>query len=343
MWDLAVREDDYDAVDTMLARYSDAPLSYRVVPAYARHDSTAMTRVFDEARNLDARQSQIAARYVAIHLEDFAAAERLARLDLQSRRNAVIRLGAQSFLAWLGVARGRWSEARAAFVVAERMEGGHVVRIERALADSLPFTMVPSDELRSIRSSIDNWHPDTVPAPPSSPPLAIALRAHLRLYLLGLLSVKLGDDATAQTYAQQLERLEAPPSARPTVAGLAATIRAASAVRGQQPVEALRFVEAADARVPLELVQAKVFANTREFTHEHARFLRADALIALGRDAEARRWLETSFQGSPLELVYLVQAKLRLASVLERQGDTAQAAEYRRSARSLLRNSDTTR
>ena len=41
MWDLAVREDDYQAVDGMLRRFSGAPLSYRVVPAYARGDSAA--------------------------------------------------------------------------------------------------------------------------------------------------------------------------------------------------------------------------------------------------------------------------------------------------------------
>ncbi|MEO5568438.1 MAG: hypothetical protein ABIR92_08100, partial [Gemmatimonadaceae bacterium] len=134
MWDLAVREDDYKAVDSMLARYAAAPLSYRIVPAYARRDSASIARLRNEARALDARQSQIAARYVATFLENMPAAEELARLDLQPRRNAAIRLGAQTFLAWLEVARGSWSRAKLAFAEAERMDGGGVTRQERALA-----------------------------------------------------------------------------------------------------------------------------------------------------------------------------------------------------------------
>src|SRR5919106_64859 len=130
MWDLAVREDDYGAVDAMLRRFSGAPLSYSVLPAYARHDSATMIRLREEARVLDARQSQIAGRYVATYLEDFDAAEELARLDLASRRNPAIRLGAQTFLAWLEIARGRWSAAKDAFAEAEMMEGGTGVRVE---------------------------------------------------------------------------------------------------------------------------------------------------------------------------------------------------------------------
>ena len=343
MWDLAVREDDYEAVDTMLARYSDAPLSYRIVPVYARRDTAAMSRVFEEARQLDARQSQIAGRYVAIHLDDFAAAERLARLDLQPRRNAAMRLGAQSFLAWLEVARGRWRDARAAFAAAERMEGGHTVRVERALAATLPFTVVPQDELRAIRTGVAAWNPRVDPglslAPPP-PPLMIALRPHLRLYLLGLLSAKLGDLDGATAYAVQLEALDAPPATRRTIDGLVATIRADVALRRNRPSDALELLQTADGHVPFELVQLKAFAATREFTQEHARFLRAEALQRLGRDAEARQWLETSFQGSPLELVYLAPVKLRLAEVLRRQGDTVQAAAHQRSGELLWRDAD---
>src|SRR5437870_2441197 len=139
MWDLAVREEDYKAVDAMLQRFSGAPLSMRLVPVWARHDTSGIRAITEEARNLDARQSQIAARYVATFLQDLPAAESLARLDLQPRRNASIRLGAQSFLAWLGLVRGRWSSADSEFSAAERMEGGASVRVERAIAATLPF------------------------------------------------------------------------------------------------------------------------------------------------------------------------------------------------------------
>jgi tetratricopeptide (TPR) repeat protein len=331
MWDLAVREDDYAAVDTMLQRFSGAPLSFRIVPAYARHDSALMVRLHEEARVLDARQSQIAGRYVATYLEDFAAAEELARLDLAARRNAGIRLGAQTFLAWLEVARGRWSRAKVAFADAEAMEvpGRAGVRVERALAATLPFLEVPREELQQLRANIDEWNPASEPAA-STPTLASALRPQLRLYVSGLLSSRLRDFDRATLRARELEQLPASAAARSVVTALVATVRADVALERGRPDEALQLLRAANGKVPLELVVVRPFVNVREFTQEHARYLRAEALLAIGRDEEARRWLETSFQGSPLEMVYLPPVHLRLAGIHQRRGDRTLASDHLR-------------
>lgn len=346
MWDLAVREEDYEAVDAMLARYprAPAPLSYRTVPVYARRDTAAMQRLREEARNLDARQSQIAARYVATFLEDFDAAEELARLDLQARRNAGIRLDAQRFLAWLEVARGRWSAAAAAFDAAARMEGGHVVRTDRAIAATLPFLEVPAAELRAIGRDMESWQPAAEDAPAGAPgahgALAPALRPHLRLYLLGLVSARLGEEDRALRHAAELERLPAPEPARAVVASLAATIRGDVALRAGRASQALRLLGRANGEVPLELVFVRPFVNVREYTQEHARFLRAEALLAAGRQDEARRWLETSFQGSPSEMVYLAPVHERLARIHDERGDSSRAAKHYRSFTKLWSECD---
>ena len=301
MWDLAVREDDYAAVDSMLSRFRGAPLSYRIPPAHARRDSAEIRRLHDEARELDARQSQIAARFVATYLGDLATAESLARLDLQPRRNAAIRLGAQSFLAWLEVARGNWSGARAAFAEAERMEGGEPVLHERALAATLPFVKVPAADVAAIRAEVERR-----PAPPSDTGtlLLTALEPQLRLYLLGLLSARLGEHDAAHARAREMEALPVAAEARQVVRAMAATVRADVALRQNQASRALTLLEAADGQVPLELVVVRPFVNARQYSQEHARYLRAQALSALGRADEARRWRLTSFQGSPLEMVY---------------------------------------
>jgi tetratricopeptide (TPR) repeat protein len=339
MWDLAVREDDYQAVDGMLQRFAGAPLSMRAVPAYARHDTLSIARLREELRNLDARQSQIAARYVATFLEDFPAAEELARLDLQPRRNASIRLGAQIFLAWLEVARGRWGSANRAFVDAEGMPGGSEARIERALAATLPFLDVPRADLETIRREIDSWNPASETASGGSA-FASALRPHLRLYLLGLLSSRLRDDESASRYAHQLEMLAAPEQARNVVVGLVATVRADMALRNGRTQEALQMLAVANGEVPLELVYLRPFVNSRPYTQEHARYLRTEALLALGRDEEAQRWLETGFLGSPAEFAYLAPTHLRLARVAEKRGDRRVAAEHLRSFTKLWRESD---
>ncbi|HET9455080.1 MAG TPA: hypothetical protein VFO66_12410 [Gemmatimonadaceae bacterium] len=302
MWDLAVREDDYPAVDSMLSRFQGAPLSYRIPPAHARGDSAAIARLHAEARQLDARQSQIAARFVATYLGDLATAESLARLDLQPRRNASIRLGAQTFLAWLELARGNWGGAKTAFGAAERMEGGQSVLLERALAATLPFVKVPTNDVGAIRAELERW----TPAPVAGGTLLTSLEPHLRLYLIGLLSARLGAHDAAESRARELDALAVPPQGSKVVRALAATVRADVAMKQGQPGRALTLLEAADGQVPLELVVVRPFVNARQYSQEHARYLRAEALRALGRADEARRWQATSFQGSPLELVYRV-------------------------------------
>src|SRR5688500_18804104 len=124
MWDLAVREEDFKAAEAMVQRYAKAPLSFRILPAFAQHDTAAFDRLREEVRTLPARQAQIAGRYVATYLENLAVGEELARFDLAPDRAAPSRLSAQTFLAWLAIARGRWSSASAAFDSAARMDGG---------------------------------------------------------------------------------------------------------------------------------------------------------------------------------------------------------------------------
>ena len=338
MWDLAVREDDYEAVDAMLSRYAKAPLSMRLLPVFARGDSAARARFLDEATNSDSRQSQISARYVATFLENFAAAESLARLDLAERRRPPIRLGAQLFLAWLELARGRWSAANAAFEAAKRMEGASGVELERAMAATMPFLQVPTADLGHVRTEVERFDPNAGSAAPGG--LAGSLRPHLRLYLLSLLSSRMGDAQNAARYAAELEALAPPPEGVAVVRALVQTARADVALRAGKAGEALTLLEGVQGEVPLELVYLKVFATVREFGQEHARHLRAEALMQLRRYDEALRWYQTSFQGSPAELVYVAPIHLREAQIFEARGEREKAATHYRQFLALWANPD---
>jgi tetratricopeptide (TPR) repeat protein len=339
MWDLAVREEDYDAVDAMLGRFAKAPLSMRLLPAFARGDSAARARFTEEARVSDSRQSQIAARYVATFRGDLTAAETLAHLDLAERRRPPIRLGAQLFLAWLELARGRWSTGNAAFEAATRMEGAISVEFERAIAATLPFIDVPRADLDTIRSEIERSTPGSIPTEATGG-LGSRLRPYLRLYLLSLLSSRLGDTTAAARFAADLEALPAPPEAAAVTRGLAQTARADAALRKGRATEALRLLDRVQGEVPLELVYLKPFVTVREYGQEHARYIRAEALLALRRYDEALRWFETSFQGSPAELVYLAPSHLRRAQIFESRGEREKAAAHYRAFLSLWREAD---
>src|ERR1043166_6001321 len=227
MWDLAVREEDFGAADSMLQRYHGvAPLSMRLLTAQARADSVTRHRLFEEAREADNRQPQIAARFVATYREDLDAAEQLDRLGLAPQRRPIFRVGAQQLLAWLEVARGRWSAAKAAFADAEGMEGAAPpVIVSRAVAATLPFLKVPRADLTGSRADVERGNPATGEGGTAAG-LSQVLTPYLRQYLLGLLSSALGDPAGVARAAAELERLPTPPAASDVPRALASAVRA---------------------------------------------------------------------------------------------------------------------
>ncbi len=341
MWDLAVREEDYQGAEAMLRRMKTRPppLSMQILLTYARGDSAARSSIFEEARTFDSRQSQIAARYVALFLEDFAAAESLARLDLAPRRRAAIRAGAQLTLAWLEIARGRWSAADVAFTTAERMDEAPPVFVQRAVAATLPFLAVPRAALESIRAEVTRWNVEPALPEPNAG-LVARLQPQLRLYLLGLLTSRLGNRDGALRYADELERTGGPAEARAVVRALAATVRADVALESGQTEEAAKALEAVTAEVPLELVSVPLFATIREFTQEHSRHLRIVVLTAQRKPAEALRWIDASFQRAPSEIAYAAPMHLQRAEIYDRLGDREKAAEHYRRFVALWRDCD---
>ncbi len=339
MWDLAVREEDYMGADSMMRRMTAPPLSMRILLTFVRGDSAARAGIMEEARISDSRQSQIAARYVATFLEDFAAAKSLAELDLAPRRKPPVRANAQLLLAWLEVARGRWTAAKAAFAQAERMEEVPPVLAQQAIAATLPFLAVPRRDLDSLRKEVGRWNPRAEVSEPGAS-LASRLQPHLRLYLLGLLSSRLGDHADALRIVREIERADGPDEARTVIRALALTIRADLALQGRNAEQAGRALEAVQGEVPLELVSVPLYAHVREFTQEHARHLRVLVLSAQQKHREALQWIETSFQGTPSEIVYLAPMHLERAEIYQRLGEREKAAEHYRRFLVLWRDCD---
>lgn len=328
MWDLAVREEDYQGIDAMLARYRGRPpLSMRLLPAHARSDAATIRTLLDEGRTLESRQLQIAARYAASYLEDFALAESLAVLDLTWRQRPANRAGAELLLAGLAAARGRWSDARHAYRTAETMEGAGAVVVQSAMSALMPFQPVADVDLRSLRTAVEQWNPSAA----GSTGLAAALQPHLRQYLLGLLSSRLRDLQSAERAAKAIEALPGPDHGRGVASALAATIRADVAWMQNRPRDVMKALARTNAPIPLELISVSRAAHVREFGLEHARYLKAVAMTALGQNAEALAWLRFGFRGSPQEYLYNGPVHLRLGEVFERldQPDSA-IAHYRR-------------
>jgi tetratricopeptide (TPR) repeat protein len=321
MYDLAVREEDYARADSLLRRKfspGKLPLGPRAVLAIVQGDSAGLSQVLRELRS-QAAGHPYAPEAIAIYLADFPTAQTFAEAALASPRPKPVRDSVHQFLGLLAVARGQWRVARQEFEEAERTIPS--AKRLHALSATWPFLAVPRSELAALRAEIEAWDP-RAEAPEANPGLASALRQHLRLYLLGLLSSRLGDDARALRYATELERTGAPPEAVILVSDLARTVRADVALRRGHTAEALSLLEPVRGEVPPELL-AVPFSS-----EESARYLRAELLFRLGRDEEALRWFTNALQGTPDEIAYMAPVHLRQAELFERLGDRKQAVDH---------------
>jgi tetratricopeptide (TPR) repeat protein len=263
-------------------------------------------------------------------------ADTLARLDLQWRERPANRAGAQLLLAGLAAAGGRWSAARERFRTAETMEGAGPVFVYRAIAATLPLQPVSPQELRTIRDEVERWDPGIV----AGGTLAGALEGHNRQYLLGLLASRLGDGQAAEQAAAAIENLPAPPGGRLLARSLAATVRADVSWMRNRPEDVLKALGGVDHRIPLELIALARPAHVREFGLEHARYLRAVALAALGRDAEALTWFRFGLRGSPQEYLYLGPVHVQLGELFERMAQPDSGAAHNRKFLELWGHAD---
>ncbi len=327
MWDLAVREKDFQAVDSMLARYrGSVPISYRLVPARGRGDAREVANILEEARALESRQLQLAARYSAAYLDDTEFADSLTRLDLGWRQRPVNRAQAQVQLGWIAIAQGRWTDALRAFELAEGMEGAGPVVVHIAFAATLPFMDPPRGDLEALRVKLERWRPDLDASGQLTDPGSL-LRPALRLELLALIFSRLDDGAAVAAYRDSLQTVRAPEGLGNVITMMLATIDADRAFRRGQPAQVLAILDKQKPAIPLELLALPRPAHVREFGFEHARFLRGLAAASLGNDIEAQRWFQHGLAGSPQELAYRAPIHMELARLDERRGDRNRARE----------------
>jgi tetratricopeptide (TPR) repeat protein len=325
-----VREEDWVGADTLIRRkFSTLPFDIQVLSAVHRADTAAERRLRAQVPEVAGRKGRRleamleTGTALSTYLEDLGRAEEFTRFGTANTVPPGARASAHQLLATLAVAGGRWSAAKSEFAAAAAGNADSAL-IGLALAASLPFLGVPKPELEAIRQEVTHWTPGSdvsSPLPESIRPLT----GHLRLYLLGLLSARLGAGADALRYAGELERLPTSPESTALVRGLGRTIRADVAAGAGHTTEALTLLDGVKGEVPFELIRLPYFSE------EHARYLRSLQLHQAGREAEALRLAEVAFIGTPNELHYRAPVHLLRAEIQQRLGNRSAAAqEYSR-------------
>lgn len=308
--------------------------------AYVTGDRAAQERAFAALRMAPEELVRVTAMRVALFLGDYRTSERIARLLVDPARNTDFRVAGHLFLADLALARGRRRAAHAQLDSAGRLDP--VIALEyRGIHLSLPFVPARPAEIAALRDTLERWRAAEVPTT-TFPMFGVynGLHEHVRLYLLGVLSARLGDVDAAARYAARLDALPVAdgPSAweaRNFAHGLAARVRAhAAAARGRPPADALMELDRSRTPVSEGLLDAPIGDGGTE------RWLRAELLQMIGRDDEAYRWYASFGQTAIQQGVFVAPAAIRMGAIEERRGQRAAAVAHYRVAAELLAECD---
>ena len=156
---------------------------------------------------------------------------------------------------------------------------------------------------------------------------------HLRVFLTGILAVRLGELDQAALDAEALAEEAVPSGASALLQHLSRTLDAEILNARGDPAAALAVLEQGRLDVWFQYAVASPFyAGTFE------RFLRAELLFAAGRVPEALRWWSAIAQRSPFELPFLAPALRRQAEAWRTLGDPERAGAAEAAAQVLWDN-----
>jgi DNA-binding SARP family transcriptional activator/Tfp pilus assembly protein PilF len=314
-----------------VARYPDADraLEMRVLRAFSLGDRAEEERLIAELPGTGDVTLELAARDVAAYVQDLDGAERLVPLLTAPARTAFYAERGRTLDAELALAAGRWGESqrRIAILATENRDWALEMR---ALFAAEPLTPASPAELTAVRDDVLRWRPHLF-TPGAGNNFTVQRERwepQLRAYLLGLISVRLGDTAAAGGYARMLDRLDGTAGDSGLAGDYAHSVRAEIARQAGALRAALAQAEQIHFTFQAPVMRATLYAGA------HERFLHAELLHAVGRDEEALTWYASFPEPSGFDITYLAPAYLKQGEITEHLGRRAEALGfYRRAAR----------
>jgi tetratricopeptide (TPR) repeat protein len=316
------RRSDLDALTDRLLRLKPHPYNAVGQRAIALGDTAGEARFVADLRTRPDRAAQASGGVVTWTTGNLSAGRRLWRLVTEPSRSPGMRLLSRVVLAKIELSNGRRRAAEAELKAAGMIDAGAALE-HRAFYALTRFLNVPDSELIVLRDSLQRWDPRE--ASEEGDGLFAGhrgLHPYLRLYLLGLLSVRLRDEPAARRYVTELERVNRSSPVGRFTADKALAVRSELAwIRGR-PQEALTLLEGA--RFWTNTSGLEQTGDSPFTTHFHERFARAELLYELGREDEALPW----YRSLAYDLLYTGPAELRQAQIYERKGDRRPAIEH---------------
>lgn len=311
---------------TELTPSGDRQYPMRSLRAFVLGGPEERARLIAEADRVAGATIALAIWDVALYAGDVRGGERLAEPLTAEWRGREERSLGYVLRAHFLLARGRWREAGDALDALERIDPAWG-REYRALLTALPFVPSTRRELEAARTSLEGLDATAVPSR-EGPDLFLSAHDDLhplfKEYLLGLLSVRLGEEGTATTHEERTKTIAAPSFVGSLPHDLAAGLRAHAHRAAGRPERALDALD----RIRME-INYNGMIGSPIVSLAYERWTRAELLRALGREEEALDWYDHSFVTSIYEVVYLSLSRLRRAEIHEEAGERERAVrEY---------------
>jgi tetratricopeptide (TPR) repeat protein len=308
--------------------YADANqrIELAVIRAFANGSATEQARVATTAKALPFTDLHVAAVRLASYTGNVRGAEALLAPLTEPGSAPTVRVLGHLQLAEFAAAGGRWREARRRLQEAETLAPVMALAMEASLG-ILPFAPMTRAELLRLRHRVIAWNvaPAGVDSLTGLLRVPVPARPALRRFYIGALSLRLGDAAAATLQADDL--------ARDSIAvsyGLPRLLRALIALSVHRPADGLVALDSLTAGDP-----------TLGFVRQDAlmRYLRAQLLHAVGRDADADGWFGSYGDLAGWDLAFLAPSEIARAGIAERRGDAAAIHHYGR-ALTLWKSAD---
>ena len=297
-------------------------------------DTAGEAQFVAELREQPDQAATISAGLAAYTSGDLIAGRRLWRLIAEPHRSRGFRMTAHLTLANFELTNGRWGAASTELAALGALDAGAALE-HHAFFALTRFLGAPRSELLALRDSLQRWSPASA-REEGDGLIEVHRSAHpyLRLYLLGMLSARLGEPAAALGYAAELEGADRSSSLGVFAGDQGLFVRAEVAWQGGRRQEALMLLD--QARYWTTDSRRTEHVDSPFFNQLHERFARAELLYELGHHEEALPW----YRALSYDYLYTGPAHLRLAQIFERRGEPQKAIEHYSRFLELWENSD---
>ena len=327
---IAAVDDRVASLDSLIARAEGAGVDevqrYELegLRAFTTGDHDAQRQVLESLGKLGDDAAFAAVIGIAASTGQHADAGKLASVLTQQHRLPQIRAVGAMLAAQITMAQGQWRAADTQLKNASALPPRRALEYRAALA-TVPFHTPPANELRALKDTLAALDHTSMVGPWFGHYASNEIYDPRRLYLIGMLQLKLADTAGVAATIRQLN------IASSDAVNQGYRRDAANLLRAELLHSRGKLAEALAALGQPHVLPNRVLPGTLAYPSAHERFLRAELYRELGKNREALQWYETFPDPAAYDLMYLAPVHFRMAQIYERLGNRAQAtAAYNR-------------